>query len=606
MNWTGGRLQRSKHVANGLSAKQKQYFAAAQARLQGGSRAHSPPYVTLFEGTNRETRLLRDGHPTNVNGRENYGSQDSVVESDSIAARADRKRRPPSETTEVPAPKRRRIRQKDPSVESSRTGNEAYERNVRSRKQQQRLPETEDELQAARLEILDMMRRDDWLGPKVPQPVRMTFPSFEDKQKIGRRRKLTKADIERRNQVTRQKATPVKIKRSGSSRLRRHEPRALDHDEVSVRVGSVIHGSQRTDRSAALAPMNKNSVTSDEMLDNPIYSQEESYPPLRLDTRPVLPEEMLMHSEYSSERKPVNSMPSDNLLMESIHSEDVLIGSLNSDEMLMNSTYSFDVLHSTEQNSESQSLTPEIGERDGHSGLTAAVESGEEVEANPEGLDITVEARQGVKTDLNNDAIKIAGVLHPTLDVSIAKNETHETKTEKLDEEALWFKWVFGYDKTADEEDEVPKLSAQSCLVETAADTPQDQKEDDISSMIVEASQTPPGASTTPVSKNSSMSNQVDTSPDPLSVDPVSSRMDLCNPSSGPGRLHPRVVFKKPALFRGQRSPTSTVNIGKNIGTSPVGDNDGSGWRKSRSTRRRQSQMTFLQRSSDGEEDIED
>ena len=60
MNGTGGCLQRSKHVANGFSAKQNQYFATTRARLQGGSRAGSLPYATLFEGTGQEIRLLRN------------------------------------------------------------------------------------------------------------------------------------------------------------------------------------------------------------------------------------------------------------------------------------------------------------------------------------------------------------------------------------------------------------------------------------------------------------------------------------------------------------------------------------------------------------------
>lgn len=645
MNWTGGRLQRSKHAANGLSAKQKQYFAAARARVQDGRRARSPSYVTLFEGTDQEIRLLRHGPPTIANDREHYGSQERAVESDFPAARDDRKRRLPSGTAKERTSKRQSSRH--PSIKANRRKPEACDRDRRPRIQYQRLPETKDELQAARLEILEMMKTDNWLRPKVPRPLKMTFPSFEEKQKVGRRRKLTKADIERRNQVTHQRSSPVEKEQSGLLRVPRRKEHELDHDEVSVRVGSVIHGSQKTDKSAVLAPADNYLSTRREILANSTYSPQKHQLPLRVDTHPVVSaeipmdsmqsseghltnsvhsHEMLMNSTYSTERKLPKLMHSDNLLgeliksdnllgelinsdkmlMDSIHSDEAIIESLCSEGMLPNPTSFSDAPRSTEHIYETRSAILNAGERDAL-GQVLLAGTGEEVVRRFENLGTTELAYKAVEADSQGDDEKVADHLHPTPTVTNTKDELQALKDEKPDEEAVWFKWVFGYDKSKDEENDVPEISPYDLLVETVADAPKDKKEDDVSSIIAEASQNPPEASTPAVSKNNSMSNQVDTSPDPLSIDPTSSRTNLPSRHPGRGRLQPRVVFKKPALFRGQGPRTATVHIGKNVGSRPVGDPNGSGRRKSRPRAKRRSRLQTigLQWSSNGEEEDE-
>ncbi|KAL9121938.1 MAG: hypothetical protein Q9187_001502 [Circinaria calcarea] len=635
MNWTGGRLQRSKHAANGLSAKQKQYFAAARARLQGGSRVRSPSYVTFFEGTDQEIRLLRHGRPTIANDREHYGSQERAVESGFVAARDDRKRCLPSDTAEQRTSKRQSSKRENPSVKANRRKPEACDHD-----RYQRLPETEDELQAARLEILEMMKRDDWLRPKVPKPLKMTFPSFEEKQKVGRRRKLTKADIARRNQVTHQRSPPVQKERSGLSRVPRRKEHGLDHDEVSVRVGSVIHGSQRTDKGGVLAPANSYLPTSHEILDDSTYSPEKPHLPLRLDTQPVFSAEMPMYSMQSSKGRltdsihsqemPINStysiqgkllrpmhsdnlhgesMNSDEMLLHSIHSDEAIIESLCSKEMLPNQISVSDAPRSAEHTYETCSAILNAGEC--HAlGQDLLAETSEEVVRQFENLGTTGLAYKAVQADSEGGGEEIADHLHPMPNATNTNDELQVPKDEKPDDEAVWFKWVFGYDKTKDEENDVPELSPHDLLVETAADTPKDEKEDDVSSIIAEASRTPPEASTPTVSKNSSMSNQVDTSPDPLSIDSTSSCRNLPSPHPGRGRLQPRVVFKKPALFGGQGPRTATVHIGKNVRSRPVEDPNGSGRPKSRPRAKRRSrlQTVGLQWSSDGEEkeEIED
>ena len=52
MNWTGGSLQRTKHVNKGVVQKQKAYFAKARTHLQNGSKSPGAPF--------RPTYLQRD------------------------------------------------------------------------------------------------------------------------------------------------------------------------------------------------------------------------------------------------------------------------------------------------------------------------------------------------------------------------------------------------------------------------------------------------------------------------------------------------------------------------------------------------------------------
>ena len=83
------------------------------------------------------------------------------------------------------------------------------------------------------------------------KPLNISFPSTEEREQIGRRRKLTKEEVEAHlDRVKRRKRETLARHSLGdrhSSSINDH-----DHDKVSIRIGGSIHGSQWTELAPTL------------------------------------------------------------------------------------------------------------------------------------------------------------------------------------------------------------------------------------------------------------------------------------------------------------------------------------------------------------------
>ncbi len=93
-----------------------------------------------------------------------------------------------------------------------------------------------------------LLRRSDWMGLNAARPLYMDFPSVEEMEKIGRRRKITAKEEKRLEGVRRRPSHP-----NTQERVFTHRRPLLGIDRIrdevpSIRVGSNIHQSQTTPR----------------------------------------------------------------------------------------------------------------------------------------------------------------------------------------------------------------------------------------------------------------------------------------------------------------------------------------------------------------------
>ena len=134
----------------------------------------------------------------------------------------------------------------DYAIESIRKAQREYPPSNQSIASKRALPSdlnVSDSVEAKRLELLE---RDDWQQLRQRIRPKYTFPTFDDKQLIGRRRKLTTAELKT---YTARRKSPL---RTVAHELAYPEYRAWyrklspNSGDVSIRLGSHIHGSQRT------------------------------------------------------------------------------------------------------------------------------------------------------------------------------------------------------------------------------------------------------------------------------------------------------------------------------------------------------------------------
>ncbi len=88
----------------------------------------------------------------------------------------------------------------------------------------------------------NLLRRSDWMGLNAARPLHMDFPSAQEMENIGRRRKITAKEKERLEEVHRR---PSRFNTRESMFDYRQPPPGID-EIPSIRVGSNIHQSQTT------------------------------------------------------------------------------------------------------------------------------------------------------------------------------------------------------------------------------------------------------------------------------------------------------------------------------------------------------------------------
>ncbi|KAJ9226703.1 hypothetical protein DTO027B5_1961 [Paecilomyces variotii] len=165
MNWTGGRLQRHSHNKPGSrSRRQKQHFAKARLKVQKESHQQDN---TPFSSLPAWNQL-----PATGKGDQEHSHVPCSRESDS---RYISQRR--ANSSEEPG------RSGDSQTRKGTDGNIT----------------TEHPASSSRLDILKqkLLQKNDWVTVSVTRPLKMSYVSAEEREKVGRRRKITDDDRKR-------------------------------------------------------------------------------------------------------------------------------------------------------------------------------------------------------------------------------------------------------------------------------------------------------------------------------------------------------------------------------------------------------------------------
>ena len=272
MNWTGGRLQRSRHAGTSLAALQKNHFAKARTRLQNGPPTASlfkvpvfeiakdqgqrlPDYQSLLASEVRKNRTqstLEDCHNTahiakrlkSIKGRRSY---------DKTRPLRFHGQRHGSRISSHNDDLARHLRAVTTKVDSDPNGLYGMTHGHSA----------EQSLEAKRLELL---QRQDWVGARILKPLKKELVEDDSVERIGKRRRLREYEYELHRGMRYRTPVPAINERSQVD-SRRPPPYHLHHDAISVRLGTSIHGSQRTREEKDLpSQRSRQSEFSDSML----------------------------------------------------------------------------------------------------------------------------------------------------------------------------------------------------------------------------------------------------------------------------------------------------------------------------------------------------
>ena len=212
MNWTGGRLQQSRRAKGGLTAEQKAYFA--RARVKQLSRDDPRPSLDLSVF----------GNVTIQRGKRKRSTLEIACG---------------RQETPVSKPKKLDLRSTPLAVGQSGFGNHCSHHNKIHEKQNHRVVQAEDA--AIERKRQKLLRRQDWLVSSIARPLQIQPTKRHEHKKTARRRKLDNDDIMRLKQQRRNKRREVSIKPYPLPHCSQSQ-----HDTVSIRHGTQIHGSQMT------------------------------------------------------------------------------------------------------------------------------------------------------------------------------------------------------------------------------------------------------------------------------------------------------------------------------------------------------------------------
>ena len=154
------------------------------------------------------------------------------------------------------------------------------------------------DIEAKRQELL---ARHDWLGLEKPNPLKMTFVPSHERDQVGRRRRLRGSEAKSKGKVRR--AVVDVPKRISRTRLNLIHPasRSINTEDLSVRVGGSIHGSQNTAKSETQPSQNhsssdqsssgymlfQSSSTSSQLSSALLFEDEQEHPLLDEDVKDV-------------------------------------------------------------------------------------------------------------------------------------------------------------------------------------------------------------------------------------------------------------------------------------------------------------------------------
>src|SRR5271170_7958655 len=256
MNWTGGRLQRSKANTNALVKIQKQHFAKARFRLENGRSSLAPFAFYISHGPHGHNMEMP--HDLSIDGyhrhRKRSPSQETFQEEhtngfyspssshhhnlgDESRLKRRRTGRPPDSGRDgVPATAsedNRHMQKIKRETSSGQTSMADHNRKSATAEA--------NTLQNAKRSLL---KKSDWMGLSAARPLKMAFATVQEMESIGKRRKITETDGQRKAAVlqdSKSQSATNRHRRMSKNRSNTSIPHAED---VSIRIGGDIHQTQ--------------------------------------------------------------------------------------------------------------------------------------------------------------------------------------------------------------------------------------------------------------------------------------------------------------------------------------------------------------------------
>ena len=262
MNWTGGRLQRSKANANTIVKSQKHHFAKARLRPQNELSPRSPVASSVTHGQHDHDTEMQDDISVGDNHRRHKRShhRDAFPDEHTNGLHSPRWRHHYHDSTGEPQRKRRRS-QGSPDRRGDKGLSIATEgtRYVSNTTRETALGLTgvlNDKLESPGAEAntlqnvkRNLLKRPDWTGLCATRPVKMVFATIGEVENIGKRRQIPEPGVRSNAGARRDSNFYSAISRHPLVDQNGSNTSILHTEEASVRIGSNIHRTQTTPQS---------------------------------------------------------------------------------------------------------------------------------------------------------------------------------------------------------------------------------------------------------------------------------------------------------------------------------------------------------------------
>ncbi|KAI4191456.1 MAG: hypothetical protein L6R41_000107 [Letrouitia leprolyta] len=255
MNWTGGSLSRSRKQNSNLTVIQKEHFAKARAQLLGGCSSRPRLDTTIFgdSGSNNTTPSFES--VTN-RPQEQQNTQLTLLEFESVRpvvkqlqslrpryARDTTAQPRTIQSVDSPHSSRQELTTSSPYTFSSPHDSASTQR---VKAQATKANDTtaapaQDELESKRR---DLLGTSNWIGLNKLQPIRIKFPEVEDRDLIGKRRRI-RTDEYQAIPATNHYRRPIINPYEKLQMLQRSSNIGSSPGNISVHIGSSSEGSSR-------------------------------------------------------------------------------------------------------------------------------------------------------------------------------------------------------------------------------------------------------------------------------------------------------------------------------------------------------------------------
>ncbi|KAF2418509.1 hypothetical protein EJ08DRAFT_54204 [Tothia fuscella] len=222
MNWTGGRLQRhQKNSGNTAANRQKQHFAKVRQQLQNGEVQSEAPLAHRLASIKERSSLS----PTYTSAGKDLKARDTLPSSG------------------LPAQSSHDISRQSLDTRKSRVKSHASSPSSGLKKRLIHQSTEDSCLESSKKRLLSQY---DWVGLAPTRPLQMRFSSHQDKERIGKRRK-----IDRKIQARRARLCDTKDQIDHTNNQLQRGPfmnsaAAVSPESISVRIGPDANASQMT------------------------------------------------------------------------------------------------------------------------------------------------------------------------------------------------------------------------------------------------------------------------------------------------------------------------------------------------------------------------